>query len=153
MGKIYQKIWWTAWQVSVTATTYLAESSLALHRRDQPPTRSYGKSSIKTNHLILTKKFTSFLRILLVPSTGCGTKELFPNTKSFGSDGELPKLIQDYVRGKNIQDVVNGSSSSEYPISGSEPQGSIIVSLRWNVYFNDNQHLGLGAHAYTDDCT
>lgn len=73
--------------------------------------------------------------------------------KSFGIDGDLLKMIQDYLRGRTLQVVVNGYTSSEHPISASVPQGSVIGPLLWNVYFNDILHLIPEAHAYADDCT
>lgn len=57
-------------------------------------------------------------------------------------------MIKDY-----LQVVVNGYTSSEYPISASVPRGSVIGPLLWNVHFNDILHLIPEAYAYADDCT
>ena len=57
--------------------------------------------------------------------------------KSFGIEGDLLMLFENYLKGRKIHVVVNGHTSSEYPIEASVPQGSAIGPLLWNIYFND----------------
>ncbi|XP_069974192.1 uncharacterized protein [Penaeus vannamei] len=71
--------------------------------------------------------------------------------KSFGIDGDLLQMIEDYRRGRTLQVVANGCTSGEYPISASVPQGSVFGPLLWNVYFNNILHLIPETHAYADD--
>ena len=73
--------------------------------------------------------------------------------KSFGIAGDLLKLFENYLRGRTLRVVVNGSESKEYPIEASVPQGSVIGPLLWNVYFNDILQLIPEAYAFADDCT
>ena len=80
-------------------------------------------------------------------------KGLIAKLKSLGISGDLLLLLQDYLLGRTLQVVVNGSTSSEYPIEASVPQGSVLGPLLWNVYLNDILQLVPQAHAYADDCT
>lgn len=73
--------------------------------------------------------------------------------RSLGVCGDLLQLIQDYLQGRTMQVVVNGHSSTEFPVGASVPQGSVLGPLLWNVYFNDILQLIPEAHAYADDCT
>ena len=78
-------------------------------------------------------------------------KGLIAKLKSLGISGDLLLLLQDYLQGRTLQVVVNGSTSSEYPIEASVPQGSVLGPLLWNVYLNDILQLIPQAHAYADD--
>ena len=80
-------------------------------------------------------------------------KGIIAKLKSLGITGDLLLLLQDYLQGRTLQVVVNGHTSSEYPIEASVPQGSVIGPLLWNVYLNDILQLVPQAHAYADDCT
>ena len=53
--------------------------------------------------------------------------------KSFGTEGDLLMLFENYLKGRKIHVVVNGHTSSEYPIEASLPQGSVIGPLYWNI--------------------
>ena len=55
--------------------------------------------------------------------------------KSLGICGDL-HLLQDYLHGRTLCVVVNGHTS-EHPVKASIPQGSVLGSLPWNLYFND----------------
>ena len=80
-------------------------------------------------------------------------KGLIAKLKSLGISGNLLLLLQDYLQGRTLQVVVNGSTSSEYPIEASVPQGSVLGPLLWNVFLNDILQLIPQAHAYADDVT
>jgi len=80
-------------------------------------------------------------------------KGLASKLKSFGIDGNLLMLLEDYLQERTLRVVVNGHTSSEFPIQASVPQGSVIGPLLWNVYFNDILQLIPEAYAYADDCT
>ena len=69
-------------------------------------------------------------------------KGLIAKLKSFGISGDLLLLLQDYLQGRTLQVVVNGSTSSEYPIEASVPQGSVLGPLLWNIYLNVILQLG-----------
>ena len=73
--------------------------------------------------------------------------------ESFGITGNLLGLFHDYLTGRTLRVVVNGYTSSEYPIEASVPQGSVVGPLLWNIYFNDILNLIPEAYAYADDCT
>ena len=73
--------------------------------------------------------------------------------KSLGINGFLLHLLEDYLQDRSLQVVVNGHSSSKYPIKASVPQGSVLGPLLWNIYFNDILQLVPEAYAYADDCT
>ena len=80
-------------------------------------------------------------------------KGLIAKLKSLGISGDLLLLLQDYLQGRTLQVVVNGSTSSEYPIEASVPQGSVLGPLLWNIYLNDILQLIPQAYAYADDVT
>ena len=80
-------------------------------------------------------------------------KGITAKLESLGITGDLLQLLQDYLQGRTLQVVVNGRTSSEYPIEASVPQGSVLGPLLWNVYLNDILQLIPQAHAYADDCT
>lgn len=73
--------------------------------------------------------------------------------RSLGVCGDLLQLLQDYLYGRTMQVVVNGHTSSEFPVNASVPQGSVLGPLLWNIYFNDILQLIPEAYAYADDCT
>ncbi|XP_047501804.1 uncharacterized protein LOC125047570 [Penaeus chinensis] len=57
--------------------------------------------------------------------------------KSFGIDGNLLMLLEDYTQERTLRVFVNGHTSREFPFQASVPQGSLIPE----------------AFAYADDCT
>ena len=73
--------------------------------------------------------------------------------KSFGLDGNLLMLLQDYLQGRSLRVVINGHTSDEHPVEASVPQGSVLGPLLWNIYLNDILQLIPQAYAYADDCT
>lgn len=83
----------------------------------------------------------------------CLLQSMAQRLKSFGIDGDLQKMIKDYLRRSTLQVVVNGYISGEYPIRASVPQGSVIGPLLWNVYFSDILHVIPEAHTYAEVCT
>jgi len=80
-------------------------------------------------------------------------KGIIAKLRSLGIAGPLLSLLEDYLHGRTMQVVVNGQTSSKFPIEASVPQGSVIGPLLWNVYFNDILQLIPNAQAYADDCT
>ena len=73
------------------------------------------------------------------------------HTKSIHSN--LLELLEDYLRGKTLQVVINGQSSRPSPIQASVPQGSVLGPNLWNICIDDlPRQLSIEA-AYADDCT
>ena len=69
-----------------------------------------------------------------------------------GIQGDLLVLLEDYLRERTLQMVINEQSSRPSPIQALVPQGSVLGPILWNIYINDLLwQLSTGA-AYADDC-
>ncbi len=78
---------------------------------------------------------------------------LIAKLEQFGISGDLLHLFSSYLTGRSIHVVVNGHTSTSYPVRASVPQGSVLGPLLWNIYFNDLLQTIPSASAYADDCT
>ena len=56
-------------------------------------------------------------------------KGIIAKLRSLGIAGPLLSLLEDYLHGRTMQVVVNGQTSSKFPIEASVPQGSVIGPL------------------------
>lgn len=72
---------------------------------------------------------------------------------ALGIAGDLLELFSNYLTGRSLCVVVNGQSSSFYPIGASVPQGSVLGPILWNIYINDLLQGLPSTFAYADDCT
>ena len=57
--------------------------------------------------------------------------------KSFGLDGNLVILLQDYLSNRYQRVVLNGQESNWEKINAGVPQGSVLGPLLFLVYIND----------------
>ncbi|XP_045105469.1 uncharacterized protein LOC123500981 [Portunus trituberculatus] len=73
--------------------------------------------------------------------------------QQLGITGDLLQLFTSYLTGRSLRVVVNGSTSSSFPVEASVPQGSVLGPILWNIYFNDLLQSSPEAAAYADDCT
>ena len=70
-----------------------------------------------------------------------------------GIAGDLLELLSNYLSDRSLSVVINGHTSSKFPVKASVPQGSVLGPILWNVYFNDLLSRIPTASAYADDCT
>ena len=67
--------------------------------------------------------------------------------------GQLLELFSSYLYGRSLRVVVSRCTSATFPVAASDPQGSILGPLLWNIYFNDLLQCLPVKLAYADDCT
>ena len=80
-------------------------------------------------------------------------KGLMAKLQQLGITGDLLGLLSSYLTDRSLRVVVNGHTSTSFPVEASVPQGSVIGPLLWNAYFDDLLHSTTAAAAYADDCT
>lgn len=61
--------------------------------------------------------------------------------------------LKDYLYERTMKVVVNGLTSSKFPIEANVPQGSAIGTLLCNTHFNNILQLIPNAQVYAGDCT
>ena len=57
--------------------------------------------------------------------------------KSYGISGRIFHLISSFLSNRQLQVVLDGKSSQEYPVNAGVPQGSILGPTRFLIYIND----------------
>ncbi len=78
---------------------------------------------------------------------------LLARLNSFGIEGELLALLENYLGGRNLQVILQGEESSSYPMAAGIPQGSLLGPLLRNIFFDEILQLSPSAIAYADDLT
>ena len=94
-----------------------------------------------------------YLIELLVLLTGLGSDRVWHSgllykLKSYGISGQIFGLISSFLSNRQLQVVLDGKSSQEYPVKAGVPQGSILgptlqASDMW-------QHLELASELKSD---
>ena len=62
---------------------------------------------------------------------------LFHKLKSYGMSGQIFGLVSSFLSNRQLQIVLDGKSSQEYPINAGVPQGSILGPTLLLLYIND----------------
>ena len=61
----------------------------------------------------------------------------FTNVKSYRISGQIFGLISSLLSNRQLQVVLNGKSSQEYPVNAGVSQGSILCPALFLLYIND----------------
>ena len=72
--------------------------------------------------------------------------------RSYGVQSKLIDLLKDYLSNRKQRVIINGASSSWKPIKSGVPQGSVLGSLLFLVFINDQpEHLICNPKLFVDD--
>ena len=81
-------------------------------------------------------------------------KALLAKLPAFGFTPSLCNLISSFLSNRSISVVVDGATSSTFPISSGVPQGSVISPTLFLLFIDDLlQCTSLSSHSYADDTT
>ena len=79
---------------------------------------------------------------------------LLHKLKSYGISGYIFGLVSSFLSNIQLQVVLNGQSSQEYPVNVGVPQGSILGLTLFLLYINDlPDHVICDIAFYADDTT
>ena len=78
---------------------------------------------------------------------------LLHKLKSYGILGQIFGLISSFLSNRQLQMVLGGKSSQEYPVNAGVPQGSILGPTLFLLYINNHPDVICNIALYADDTT
>ena len=79
--------------------------------------------------------------------------DLLHKLKSYGISGQIFGLISSFLSNRQLQVVLDGKSSQEYPVNAGVPQGSILGPTLFLLYINDLDDVTCNTAISADDTT
>ena len=82
-------------------------------------------------------------------------KKLLLKLENYGINGNLLKWIYSFLSSRRFSVKINNALSSEYPVTSSVPQGSILATIFFILFVNDLSTVVKTSmiKMYTDDVT
>ena len=78
---------------------------------------------------------------------------LLHKLKAYGFSGQIFGLISFFLSNRQLQVVLDGKSSQEYPVKAGVPQDSILGPTLFLLYINDLPDVIYDIAIYADDTT